>query len=78
MLLVLQWSCFAVEHWLSPWAHGPRGLPCCCNLLDPRGFGLGFEARGFLFVCSRLFYSFIPNHIQFSLLLSLWLSAILK
>ena len=76
--LLLQWFCSAVECQVSMRACWLNGFHHYCIPLAPQGPGLGFEAKGFLFVFLRMFYSFIPNRIQFSSLLRLWLSAILK
>lgn len=70
--------CSSMEYQVLIQACWPNGLHRSCIPLAPQGPGLGFEARGFLLVCLRMFYSFVPNHMQFSLSLRLWCSAILK
>lgn len=72
------WIHYAVEHQVLIQACWPNGFHHCCISLAAQGPCWGFEARGFVFVCLRMFYSFIPNQIQFSSLLRPWLSAILK
>lgn len=78
LLIRRQAAAAATDLQVSIWAWWPNDPHHLCILPAPQGPGLGFEVRGFLFVCLRMFYSFILNRIQLSSLLRLWLSAILK